>query len=113
MKIDAINFGAFTPQTQQIQSDQVVEKTSSPLDTFDDTRFANDKASNPIEQKQISFEGLEELRISTEHMVQSYGFPSIDAAIAATSPSQSTGGGDSVSSAVSAVSGSSTSSVGQ
>ena len=113
MKIDAINFGAFTPQTQQIQDGIKAEKTSSPspLDTYDETRFAKEQpASNPI-APQGTVEDLINMQESTEQMARSYGFPSVAAAVEATSPA-STSGGESMS-IVSAVSGSSASSVNQ
>lgn len=111
MKIDAINFGAFSTPTQQVQGDTKAEKTSSPLDTFDETRFAgNPQVSNPLEQKQGTVEDLMNLQQSTEQMARSYGYSSVAEAAEATSSSAPSGGGESMS-VVSAVSGASTSSV--
>ena len=110
MKIDAINYGAFTGTTP-IQNLKA-EETNSSLDEYDDTRIAETKnkvqtVENPIERKQGTVEDLINLQQSTEKMVQSYGFANVAEAQAATSASSQTEG----SSAVSAVSSASSSNI--
>ncbi len=105
MKIDAINYGAFTNSTP-IQNLKA-EETNSSLDEYDETRIAKDsvkeqKVDNPIEKKQGTLEDLISLQKSTEKMAQSYGFASVAEAQAATttgSTSESTSAVSSVSSA--------------
>lgn len=103
MKIDAINYNAFTGTTQ-IQ-DLKAEETNSSLDEYDETRIAAKKnniktVESPIERPQGTVEDLMNLQKSTEKMVQSYGFSNVAEAQAATSTADSTES----SSAVSAVS---------
>ena len=88
MKIDAINFGAFTGTTP-VQN-TLVEETGTSGDEFDDTRIAKNviqeqKVSNPIEHKNGSLEELMSMQASTEKMVQSYGFSNVEQASNATS----------------------------
>ena len=84
MKVDAIGLGIYTGITQS-QSVSAEETGSSP-DDFDDTRVAatppapaKTVSANPIEQ-QGSVEDLMNVQASTEKMVRSYGFSSIDQA---------------------------------
>ena len=101
MKIDAINYGAFTGTTPvQILK---AEESNSSLDEYDETRIASNpvkeqRVDNPIEQKQGTIEDLMSLQKSTEKMAQSYGFANVAEAQAATTTAPES------SSAVSAVS---------
>lgn len=106
MKIDAINFGAFT-STTPIQNLKA-EETNSSLDEYDETRIAKNtvkenKVANPIEHKNGTVEDLINLQKSTEKMAQSYGFANVAEAQAATT-SPSSAEASSSSSTVSAVS---------
>lgn len=93
MKIDAINFGAFTGKvlpTPEVKA----EETNSAGDDYDDTRVANapknmeQKVSNPIE-KNGSIEDLMSMQASTEKMAHSYGYKDVEHATSATSASNS------------------------
>jgi len=108
MKIDAINFGAFSDPTPL--KPVVVEETgNSPIPSdYDDTRLAGVNPNNvnvtaPIEKTNGTVEDLMQAQISTEHMARSYGFANLAEAQAVTSPVTSAES----SSAVSAVSGAS------
>lgn len=105
MKIDAINFGAFTNSTpaEKIKAE---ETNNSSIDEYDDTRYAKQllsepKVENPIERKNGTVEDLIALQHSTEKMAQSYGFANVAEAQAATSntSSESTSAVSAVSSA--------------
>ena len=94
MKIDAINFGAFTNSTpaEKIKAE---ETNNSAIDEYDDTRYAKQllhepKFENPIEHKNGTVEDLIALQHSTEKMAQSYGFANVaDAQSAISNSSQS------------------------
>ena len=89
MKIDAINFGAFTATTPiQITS---AEETETSGDEFDDTRIATkghvvkQSVSVPIEQHNGTIEDLMSMQASTEKLAQSYGYSNIEQASNSTS----------------------------
>lgn len=89
MKIDAINFGAFTATTPiQITS---AEETETSGDEFDDTRIAeknvinNQHVSVPIERQNGTIEDLISMQASTEKMAHSYGYSNIEQATNSTS----------------------------
>lgn len=108
MKIDAINFGAFT-STTPIQNLKA-EETNSSLDEYDETRIAKNtvkenKVANPIEHKNGTVEDLINLQKSTEKMAQSYGFANVAEAQAATSQTSSSESSSAVSAVSSASSG--------
>lgn len=108
MKIDAINFGAFsTPAPVQ---NLKAEETNSSLDEYDETRIATNpvkenRVENPIERKNGTVEDLIDLQKSTEKMAQSYGFANVAEAQAATSQGASTESSSAVSAVSSAASG--------
>ena len=106
MKIDAINFGAFSTPVQNLKA----EETNSSLDEYDETRIATNpakeqKVDNPIEKKQGTVEDLISLQKSTEKMAQSYGYANVAEAQAATTQSTSTESSSAVSAVSSASSG--------
>jgi len=95
MKIDAINFGAFTG-TSQLQTITTEETGSSP-DDFDDTRVAKqpvneNKVSSPIEKKNGTIEDLMSMQASTEKMAHSYGFSNVEQAASSSSNSSAVSG---------------------
>lgn len=107
MKIDAINYGAFTSTTplQNIKA----EETNSSLDEYDETRIAQKAVKetpveNPIERKNGSIEDLMSLQKSTEKMAQSYGYSSIAEAQNATASASTSTEASSAVSAPSSVS---------
>ena len=109
MKIDAINYGAFTGSTPVAQNLKA-EETNSSLDEYDETRIAKNpvkeqRVDNPIEQKQGTIEDLMSLQKSTEKMVQSYGFANVTEAQEATSAASATEASSGVSAVSSASSG--------
>lgn len=91
MKIDVINFGAFTGTTPA--QHLAVDETGTSGDEFDDTRIAKtnvkpeQKISNPIEKQNGTIEELMSMQASTEKMAHSYGFSSVEQASNASAPS--------------------------
>lgn len=99
MKIDAINFGAFS---EPLPVKQVVteETGSSPIpNDYDDTRLAVNKkespVSAPIEKSNGTVEDLIQAQATTEQMARSYGFANIAEAQSVTN-SMSSGASPSV-----------------
>lgn len=79
MKINAINFGAFTGKNV------LVEESGSTTDDFDDTRVAKkheekSKVSSPIKKQNGSIEDLMSMKDSTEKMAHSFGFSNVEQA---------------------------------
>jgi len=110
MKIDAINYGAFTSTTPIQSQDLKAEQTNSSLDEYDETRIAKNpvkenRVENPIERKNGTVEDLITLQQATEKMAQSYGFANVAEAQAATTPTASTESSSAVSAVSSASSG--------
>ena len=104
MKIDAINYSAFTSTTPV---NLKAEETNSSLDEYDETRIAKNavkenKVENPIEHKNGTVEDLISLQKSTEKMAQSYGFANVAEAQAATNQTTSSESSSSVSAVSSA-----------
>ncbi|MCR5265448.1 MAG: hypothetical protein K6E29_02510 [Cyanobacteria bacterium RUI128] len=104
MKIDAINFGAYTAPAPA-ENVKAEETNNTSIDEYDDTRMAKPLLNepgveNPIERTNGTVEDLIALQQSTEKMAQSYGFPNVQAAQEATLPASSS----TSTSAVSAVS---------
>jgi hypothetical protein len=98
MKIDAINFGAFTGAQPQ---PAIVEETGTSGDEFDDTRIAKhqqtpinneQKISNPMERKNGTIEDLMSMQASTEKMAHSYGYNGVEHATEATSNTNAVSG---------------------
>ena len=97
MKINSINFGAFTEPVQP--KPIITEETGTtpvPSD-YDDTRLAQikpqeQKITSPIEKTNGTVEDLIEAQASTNQMAKSYGFANVEQAAQATStPSDSVG----------------------
>lgn len=108
MKIDAINFGAYTAPAPA-ENVKAEETNNTSIDEYDDTRIAKPllkepSVDNPIERTNGTVEDLIALQQSTEKMAQSYGFPSVQAAQEATTQSSSSSQSSSAVSAVSSVS---------
>ena len=101
MKIDAINFGAYTSPTPA-ENVKAEETNNSAIDEYDDTRIAkpllkDSRVDNPIERTNGTVEDLIALQESTEKMAQSYGFPNVQAAQEATSSTPAASSSSSVS----------------
>ena len=80
MKINAINFGAFTGKNVLVE-----ESSGSSTDDFDDTRVAKKpeiekKVSSPIKKQNGSIEDLMKMQDSTEKMAHSFGFSNVEQA---------------------------------